>query len=636
MNAEPAPARRLASRVLVGIAVCVLGYLLICAPHPLPAEHLDTSWQTVLGHDLLEGRQFGSETVFTAGPLGYFLVTIPPYVRGLYAATLLVSFLLGLGAAAILLAAARGQPWTVRILLAAAIALVAPLQREIVHFAALAAVPVALAAAARPRLPWIALGAVWVAAVALAKHTLMIAAAVAVVASIVALVSRRGVLVAIAALLLQAAALAAVWLAARQDLRGFPAFLEAGWESVRSYAENMGLVEKGVRLEPPIAAALALAIACCAALAARIRKRTDLAGGAAVAAVLAVTAIVHRLGMLRADHGHQMIPNGTLMLAALVLPASPSRTAEVFRGIAFAAGLAGIFVSPLGIPVEQAAAVLGHRVVRVAHALEGRELPAFEREVEAQRAASPIRDLAKKIGTTPVDLLGWSQGVLHLHDLQVRHRPVFQDYAAQSPELEERNAAFFRGGGAPPLVLARIAPIDGRFPTISDSATIRALLDAYRPAGEEGGYALFERDAAGAPAARVPGLTVAARLGGTVELPAIPEGLTEVAIEVRPSVSGRVRSAVGRPASLWILVTLADGTEQWFRISRLLASSPFVLDPFVDSTQALVGLWGHRRVVRVKSFRVEAEVGREACFDPEIRVTLWSNDALWSRLRETR
>src|SRR5439155_7988938 len=117
-----------------------------------------------------------------------------------------------------------------------------------------------------------------------------------------------------------------------------------------------------------------------------------------------------------------------------------------------------------------------------------------EEAQHALDASAALPELEARIGREPADLVGWSQGVLYANGLEVRHRPVFQDYAAQSPALEARNAAFFEGSSAPRFVIVRLVPIDERFPTASDSASLRAVLSYYRPVDAERGYCLFERD----------------------------------------------------------------------------------------------------------------------------------------------
>jgi hypothetical protein len=57
-----------------------------------------------------------------------------------------------------------------------------------------------------------------------------------------------------------------------------------------------------------------------------------------------------------------------------------------------------------------------------------------------------------------------------------------------APYLSGRNASFFRGANRPDFVFFDIAPIDNRYPSVSDTLSWLALMDCYRPAGNSGRY----------------------------------------------------------------------------------------------------------------------------------------------------
>src|SRR5262245_41912663 len=116
--APTTPAPRSAWRLVVFIAAALaLGFIYQSKTAPSAADALDPSWQAVLGHDLLEGRQFGVDDVFAYGVLGYFVATDSPYIPGLYGISLIVRLVLGIGAAAVLLASLRAvRPWPLRVI----------------------------------------------------------------------------------------------------------------------------------------------------------------------------------------------------------------------------------------------------------------------------------------------------------------------------------------------------------------------------------------------------------------------------------------------------------------------------------------------------------------------------------------
>src|SRR5262245_40046568 len=175
------PAR---SRFPWGLAACAaaalaLGFIYQTKIAPSAADGLDPSWKAVLGHDLLEGRQFGRDNVFTCGLLGYFIADDAPYIPALFVPSLVVRLLLGIGAAAVLIAARRAvRPWPLQAVGLVALLVFAPNQREIVHLAAIGVLPAAIAAARRVTLPALGAAGLYVVALALGKQTLLAAAAV--------------------------------------------------------------------------------------------------------------------------------------------------------------------------------------------------------------------------------------------------------------------------------------------------------------------------------------------------------------------------------------------------------------------------------------------------------------------------
>ena len=155
-------------------ATLALGFVYQTRTAPSAAEALDPSWQAVLGHDLLEARQFGVDNVFSYGVLGYFVATDAPYIPALYTMSLIVRLLLGIGAAAILLAALRAvRPWPLQLIGLAALVALSQFQRDLVYLAAVGLLPVAVASARRPTLPALALAGLFVVCVALGKHTIL-------------------------------------------------------------------------------------------------------------------------------------------------------------------------------------------------------------------------------------------------------------------------------------------------------------------------------------------------------------------------------------------------------------------------------------------------------------------------------
>src|SRR5436190_22551884 len=72
-SAQPLPARPSpldwAFRILGFLLLVAIGFAL----PGFPAPELDSSWRMAIGKFFTEGRQFGTEIVFTYGPLGWVM-----------------------------------------------------------------------------------------------------------------------------------------------------------------------------------------------------------------------------------------------------------------------------------------------------------------------------------------------------------------------------------------------------------------------------------------------------------------------------------------------------------------------------------------------------------------------------------
>jgi hypothetical protein len=632
----PQPRGGIWPTLVLALAAIPLGAAFFTSTAPSATEDLDPSWKAVLTHDLLEGRRFGRDTVFTTGPLVSLITDHPPYVPGIYQASVIGRLLLGIGAAGVLLAAGRAiHPWPLRVVGIAALAVLIPCQKEILHFAAVGALPLAFAASRRISIGWIAAAGAYAAAAAFTKNNLLFCALITLPCVLTIVAGRRGFAFAgIAAAVFMAEAVV-VWAIARQNPLDLPAFLASAIDTTRGYADTMGVPQTAERRLFTIGTGIAFGLAGIAAAIARLRRR-DFEGVVAMLGVLVVGGISTKLGLVRADEGHRSVMNGALLLLAFGLGADGSRMSDVLRGLTVGCAAVGLFLST---------GQFGYSVARVPVSIREHVEQAFDelsRPEQTRKTHDGIRaglaakhslpTLAATIGNEPVDLVGSSQGILYLANMNVRHRPTFQDYSTFTPAMNAGNAAFFERRDAPRFVLARLWSIDGRHPAISDSGSLRALMLRYRPAGAERGYVLFERSARPPAPAPLKLRSRTIRFGETVDLSDLEPGLFELSLDFRRTFAGSIRSLLERPPFLWLVVSLRLGGERQYRISESLARTPFILSPFVDSTASFLDLWGHRSRDHVTAFRLEVEDGREDELEPGVAATVWSDPFAWERL----
>ena len=178
--------------------------------------------------------------------------------------------------------------------------------------------------------------------------------------------------------------------------------------------------------------------------------------------------------------------------------------------------------------------------------------------------------LVDLVGDEEVHVAPWDAGVAWAYFMKWKPLPVFQEYSAYSPGLDELNAEALRADDAPGRVLREIPPIslDNHFPVSTDSpkATLE-LLCRYRVLRQAGFWEVLARGGDRCGPERDLG-TVEAGWGDEVD---VPSGRADEAVLVRIDGAGlggleRLRSMFYKPERREISM---DGTG--FRLIAAVA-----------------------------------------------------------------
>jgi hypothetical protein len=219
-----------------------------------------------------------------------------------------------------------------------------------------------------------------------------------------------------------------------------------------------------------------------------------------------------------------------------------------------------------------------------------------ERAAKKQEFALPL--IKARVGDAPVDIINWEQGVLFLNGMNWRPRPVFQSHAAYTPALLAANAQFFRSADAPEYVLFKLQTIDERFPTLDDGPALLEILRRYRPVLVEKGYLLLERCRGsgedGGPVMGEVVLEKRVRFGEEVDLRDLPGKYHTLALSIRPSSFGRLRTFLYKPPEVRIRVATASGVEPpSFRLIPAMAEGGFILSPLLHGLDDFINLYDY-------------------------------------------
>jgi hypothetical protein len=289
-------------------------------------------------------------------------------------------------------------------------------------------------------------------------------------------------------------------------------------------------------------------------------------------------------GYTRAD-GHVMYFVLPSLLLSVLLPmiAGASRWTRVASLAPMAASLVAFELAFPGIlaarPVETAARIRAS-VQRLA------DLPAFARDFNRRFAAAaeaarlPDR-VHQAIGTSSIDLIGYSQGLLYLNGLDHLTRPVIQNYSTARRSWPSA-PRFPRVGPSPVVLIASLETIDGRYPAQDDAPLLVEMARRYEPVYEEARGVLLKRRDVQPPPDRPAGELVLERdlaPGETLDLPADHTVAQWITIEAEPSLRARLRGLVLAPSTLMMTLVDDTGTAVSTRVIPAGAVDGFVIQP---------------------------------------------------------
>lgn len=627
--ATPTRAVELAATVLAGLLFLVAS---VRFGGSVAGDELDPSWSMVLRWASMHGLHWGSEIVFTYGPLGYLhpLNACDPDTYGAFVAAQIALA----GAAAFLFANAWfAQGWPERLMLAAAVLTGAPL---------LAADPVWLsmpvfalagmyahAAAGRRRALWLLLvvAALYAAIILLIKMSSLLLVVAWWLAGTAVLLATRLRRPALAWLLLVPACALALWMLSGQRLADLLPFVANVLEMSRGYTAAMGVA-------PPLGYDLyGLAVlGCCggAGLWAAWRARRDPARLACIALCGLTVFVAWRAGFTRADT-HVAIFALTAWLVLPLLPGMTPAPTPRLRALSLILALAVVPVADRcfnpgmghrrGDLAKASVSMLKNNYGLLLRPLTYR--PALIAALERERQRLDLPQIRAAVGRRSVDLLGTQQGVVIINGLAYRPAPVFQGYGAYTPRLQQLNAAALSGPQRTDFVLLAFSPIDGNLPSSENARAFTTLYQNYHPVLVEKSYLLLEKGEASLPVPQVAetGWRRAA-WGEWTSLPTAAETVTTLALRSELSPAGKAMATLLREPLQFIELELADGATRRFRLGRGAAPGGFLVSPLLQSLDDYVRLFAGADLPTVRRFRLLPQ--------SDVPSLLFADDVYWN------
>jgi hypothetical protein len=409
--------------------------------------------------------------------------------------------------------------------------------------------------------------------------------------------------------------LALGWFATGQDLKGVGGFIRYGWEISHGYNDAMAL-------QGP-AAETALGVLCLVLLTLLFFMSWFLRNRSAV--FMGLTWFYYlanfKLGFVRHDsHAAGFFIFSTLYLT---LVACCGIVVARLRWNKLAAiGLLVLFLSGAGMVVSYNGMLLTERPL-YAQIQEGTIRDAWRlirnrafRGAYVESAKNAMLHiyglepgtLGRLVGADTVDILPWETGIAWAADLNWRPRPVFQSYSAYTAALDELNARSLERERGPEWVLWHWSKqsIDGRYALFDEPSTLRTLLCNYRLVESynlRGRYShlLALKRSNGTCGESVPLGSIRSKLNTPIPIPEYDEGYVFGRIITHQTLLGKLKSLLIRPGLLEIVFPEAGES---FRLNRGVTENGIILGAYARTAEEFADLFSDQAPRQLSMFAV--------------------------------
>ncbi len=619
-----------------GLLFFLIFFTLYIAMMPqTPGTGLDASWSMTLSRGLENDKQFGSDIVFTYGPLGAIL--IPQADGRMIGAKIALILALCALVAVVLWMIWRKMPKAAGIVFLAGLILspmaaLPPLEGLLI--VAMAALVLLGTRAVSSREAWllVALCILITVPAALCKFTLAAVSVCMVLACAIALWG--------AGYALAAATLAAIWwpamltvgMMAGQQRGAVRDYMRWGWEVARGYEQMSvpaatGSLIQGILLFSTGVLLILWGTYRVARM--NIAQRARLGMCAGLSGAMLALFLFWKHGFTRAD-AHVRIFFGYAPLILILLSVLPQGiwrknllawlcAAGLFMCISESSAARGSFTSSLP----------GNALVRITenwnYLMHSQERQNESRKVwKAIAFTRALPQLAMKTRKDTVDFLGADLDHIFSSGMKYRGRPVFQSYTAITGPLAKLNEQFLNSSRAPQWILCslRSMGLDGHFPPSEDSLGLWSVLRNYDLAGEEKEILLLQkvRDAAPDPCQASVLTEGISHIGEALTVPHVEDGCLWFQATVKFSPWGKVRSSIYQQPILWMHLQTAEGVTEKYRFLPYVAESGFLIHPFLrDNNDVRLALTG-QGATPITVTRVTIEASSDAasnCYNSE-------------------
>ncbi len=594
-----------------------------------PALELDPSWETALEYATAHHWQFGTQIVFTFGPLGF--LAAPASLAHLVGARIAFAFFWSALVALMATAFARRLPgWIRYAFLAWLIVFALSEGLDQTAFWVMATGTISLLVD-NPRERWQAPVIVFAFIVlSFIKASFLTAAFASLALVVICWMWQRKIWRAIVLALAAPAGLAACWMALGQSPAHLFPWIRHALELESGYSAAMNLTPK----TPVLCAALAgLALFAGALIATLLWAQRSLLVGGIIITLAQYTFLAWKEGFTRSGDWHVFVflwylPLGLAWFLVKDLPISPPASRRWMLDSAFAAGMAvSVVAAHFQIPGFAWRQIAGwpQRLTHNAHAIfatvSGHSDGLYADCRNARNSRMLLLDHAQDvIGNESVDVMNYLLLGAVANGLNYQPRPVIQGFVAYTPALQNLNAEYFRDPRRPHFVMLCQEATDGRFPTLEDSAALNYVLNNYVPVGRDGRFVILHQQTAEPPAFQLVHKQ-SLRFGEKLDLRPWTRGPLFMSVGIIPNLSGRAGTFLYQLPPLFIRVS-RNQEEERYRLVPSMAEQPFLVNPLLNSNYDVLNFYasGAGKEIDSITFEPPAHGSFEFCDQSTVRL----------------
>jgi hypothetical protein len=237
------------------------------------------------------------------------------------------------------------------------------------------------------------------------------------------------------------------------------------------------------------------------------------------------------------------------------------------------------------------------------------ELGARYEEAKATiRSGAPVPALPGS-----VDIYTYDLSALLASNNQWDPRPIMLSYNAMTPTLAKLNEQHLRDADFPDWVLFDLMTLGGHLPSLDDGMSWPALLDNYTFVSYDGRFVVMRKKThLHAVSNYQEVLQGTFETGKAVDLPEM-DSLMFAEIDLKPTLLGKLLTAVFRPPQLHIALELENGEKRRYRVISNEMVTGFLISPLVSNTNEFVplvdGSDASKKDVKVRSFSIAPSYG---------------------------